>query len=115
MWQRRASVSQRSVLEVCELHVARRTHWIVRVWDRLDRRFPDRVANDRSRDPFARHVRQFLVHELRRESTAFADEAVVEPFLGDPFELPKEVQLGFFARITPLRVKQSLGDVKEQR
>src|ERR1019366_2101754 len=97
-----------------ELHVTRRTHWIIRVWNRLDRRFANRVTNDCRRDAFASHIRKFLIHELRRKGTAFADKAGVEPFLGDPFKLPKEVELGFFPRVTPLRVKQSLGDVKEQ-
>ena len=46
---------------------------------------------------------------------AFADEAGVEPLLGDALELAEQVELGLLAGIAPFGVEQALGDVEEQR
>ena len=67
---------------------------------------PISVAGDGGGDALAGHVGQFLVHELRRVGAAFADEAGIEPLLGDPLELAEEVEFGFFAGIAPLGVEQ---------
>ena len=40
---------------------------------------------------------------------------VVEPFFGNAFELPEQVQFGFLAGITPFRVEQTLSQMEEQR
>ena len=66
-------------------------------------------------DPVAGHVGQFLIHELRGIGAAFADEAGVEPLLGDALELAEEVELRLLAGVAPLRVEQPLGDVEDER
>ncbi len=69
----------------------------------------------RGGDPLAGHVGQLLVHELRRIGAALADEAGVEPLLGDALELAEQVELRLLAGVAPLRVEQALGEVEEQR
>ena len=71
-------------------------------------------TGDAGGDALAGHVRQFLVHQLRRISAAFAHEAVVQPLLGDALKLAEQIELGFFAGIAPFGVKQTLGDVEQQ-
>ncbi len=46
---------------------------------------------------------------------ALADEAGVEPLLGDALELTEQVELRLLAGIAPFRVEQALGDVEEER
>ena len=46
---------------------------------------------------------------------ALADEAGVEPLLGDALELAEQVELRLFAGVAPLRVEQALGEVEQQR
>ncbi len=46
---------------------------------------------------------------------ALADEAGVEPLLGDALELAEEVELRLLAGVAPLRVEQPLGDVEDER
>ena len=54
------------------------------------------------------HVREFLVHELRRIRVALADQAGIQPLPRDSFELAEKMKLGLFARVAPVLVKQSL-------
>ena len=75
----------------------------------------DQRAGDGGGDALAGHVRQFLVHELRRVGAALADQAGIEPLLGDALQLPEQVELGIFARVAPLGVDQALGQVEQQR
>ena len=63
----------------------------------------------------AGHVGQLLVHELRGIGAALADEAGVEPLLGDALELAEEVELRLLAGIAPLGVEQPLGEVEDER
>ena len=46
---------------------------------------------------------------------AFADEAGIEPLLGDALELAEQVELRLLAGVAPFRVEQALGDVEDQR
>ena len=46
---------------------------------------------------------------------ALADEAGVQPLLGDALELAEQVELRLLAGIAPLRVEQALGEVEDQR
>ncbi len=78
-------------------------------------RLPIELRGDAGGDPIARHVREFLIHELGGIGAAFADEAGVEPLLGDALELAEEMELGFLAGIAPFSVEQSLGEVEHQR
>ena len=66
------------------------------------------------RDALARHVRQFQIHELRRVGAALADEMIVEPLPRHPFELAEQVELWLLSRIAPLRLQQTLREVKQQ-
>ena len=66
-------------------------------------------------DAVAGHVGQLLVHELRRIGAALADQAGVEPLLGDALELAEQIELGLLAGVAPLGVEQTLGEVEEQR
>ena len=66
-------------------------------------------------DPVAGHVGQFLIHELRGIGAAFADEAGVEPLLGDALELAEQMELRLLAGIAPFRVEQALGEVEDER
>lgn len=70
---------------------------------------------DAGGDLVAGQVRELLIHEQGRIGVALADEAGVQPFLGDALELAEEMQLGFLAGVAPLGVKQALGEVEEQR
>lgn len=38
----------------------------------------------------------------------------IKPLAGDRFELPEQMELGLFARISPLGFKQALGEVEQQ-
>ena len=66
-------------------------------------------------DAVAGHVGQLLVHELGGIGAALADEAGVEPLLGDALELAEQVELRLLAGIAPFRVEQPLGEVEEER
>ena len=46
---------------------------------------------------------------------ALADEAGVEPLLGDALELAEQVELRLLAGVAPLGVEQALGEVEEER
>jgi hypothetical protein len=46
---------------------------------------------------------------------ALADETGIEPLPGDALELAEEVQLRFFARIAPMGVEESAGEMKQRR
>ena len=46
---------------------------------------------------------------------ALADEAGVEPLLGDALELAEQVELRLLAGVAPLRVEQALREVEQQR
>ena len=92
-WQRRASVSQRSVLRGVEADVRRGAGGVVGIEQRLDRPLAHERARDAGGDALAGHVGQFLIHQLRRIGAALADEAGVEPLLGDALELAEEVEL----------------------
>src|SRR5207248_1252805 len=46
---------------------------------------------------------------------AFANEAGIDPLLGDAFELAEEIKLWLLTGIAKLRVEQSLGNVEQQR
>ena len=65
-------------------------------------------------DALARHVCEFLIHEQRGVSFAFADETGVEPLPRDSLEFPEQVQLGFFAGIAPFGEDEPFREVKEQ-
>ncbi len=64
-------------------------------------------------DLVAGHVPQLLIHEQGGIGVALADEAGVQPLLGNALELAEEVHLGLLAGIAPLGVEQTLGNVKE--
>ena len=99
-----------------EVHVGCRTHGVVGVQHRLDGPATAHLgAGDGGGDAFARHVGQFLVHELGWVGVALADKTAVKPLPGQAFELSEKMELGLFARITPLRGEQSLCQVKKQR
>ena len=51
----------------------------------------------------------FLIHELRRIGAALADEAGVEPLLGDALELTEQMELRLLAGVAPFRVEQAAG------
>ena len=72
-------------------------------------------VGDAGGDAVARHVGQFLIHQLGGISAALADETGVEPLLCDAFELAEQIELRLFPRVAPFRVEQALGDVEEQR
>src|SRR6266851_5194520 len=72
-----------------ELHMDRRPDWVVRVRDHLDWGFPHSLARDRCGNALARYVSQLLIHKLRRESSALANEACIEPVFCDSLELAK--------------------------
>jgi hypothetical protein len=106
-WQRRRrspSVGLRGV----EIDVHRGAGGVVGIEHGLDRALADELARDGGGDALAGHVGQFLVHELRRIGAALADEAGVEPLLGDALELAEEMELRLFAGIAPLGVEQRL-------
>ena len=73
------------------------------------------LPGDGGGDPVAGHVRQLLVHEQRGIGAALADEAGVEPLLGDALELAEEVELRLLAGIAPFRVEQPVGEVEDER
>ena len=98
-----------------EADVPGRAGRVVGIEQRLDWAFAEELPGDGRGDAVAGHVGQFLVHELRRIGVAFADEAGVEPLLGDALELAEEVELRFLAGIAPFRVEQALSEVEEQR
>ncbi len=78
-------------------------------------RSPANASCDSCRDAVARHVGQFLIHEKRRISVAFANETVVQPLFGDALKLSEKMKLGRFTRIAPFRIKQALRHVEEKR
>ena len=78
-------------------------------------RSPTNCAGDAGGDAVAGHVGQFLIHEQRGIGAAFADEAGVEPLLGDALELAEEVELRLLAGVAPFRVEQRWVTWKTQR
>jgi len=86
--------------------MARRADGIVGVEDGLDGPLTDELAVDASDDPVACHISQHFVFEVRRRSTAFADQVAVKPLLGDALELAEEVKLGVFASSAPFAQDQ---------
>ena len=88
---------------------------VVRIEQRLDRTLADELPGDGGGDAVAGHVGQFLIHEQRGIGAALADEAGVEPLLGDALELAEQVELRLLAGVAPLRVEQPLGDVEDER
>ena len=92
-------------LRGAEIDVRSRTGRVVRIEYRFDGTLPHFRSCDGSRNAFACHVRQLLVHELGRIGAALADEKAVKPLFGDALELIKEMGFWFFAGITPLRVR----------
>ena len=101
--------------EVLNRTWARGAGGIVRIEQGLDGTLAYQRAGDAGSDAVAGHVRQFLIHELGGIGAAFADQAGVEPLLGDALELAEEMELRLLAGVTPFRVEQALGDVEEQR
>ncbi len=91
------------------------TGGIVRIEQGLDRALAFERPGDAGGDAVAGHVRQFLIHQLGGIRAALADEAGVEPLLGDALELAEQMELGLLAGVAPFRVEQALGDVEEQR
>ena len=87
---------------------------IVGVEQRLDRPLAHELPSDACGDPFAGHVSEFLIHELRRIGAALAYEAGVEPLLRDALELAEKIELRLLAGIAPFRVEQPLGEVEER-
>jgi len=90
MWHRRESVSHRSFLDVLKFT------WIVEPWvvwvkDSLDGPLSNQGASDPGRDALTGHIGQFLVHELSRICSAFADQTGFEPLFGDAFQLTEQV------------------------
>ena len=112
MWQRRASVSHRSVFEVLKFT------WIVEPVGlygsstALMGRSPIEARVDAGGDPLAGHIRQHLVHELRRIGAALAHQTRSSHCFGDALELAEEVQLGFLAGVTPLGEEQARASVR---
>ena len=88
---------------------------IVGIEQRLDGALAEELPGDGRGDAVAGHVGQFLIHEQRGIGVAFADEAGVEPLLGDALELAEEVEFRFLAGVAPFRVEQALGDVEDER
>ncbi len=115
MWQRLELVSQRSVFEVLKRTCAGGAGGVVGIEQGLDGALAEERAGDAGGDAVAGHVGQFLIHELRGIGVALADEAGVEPLLGDALELAEEMELRLLAGVAPFRVEQALGDVEEQR
>ena len=71
-------------------------------------------TRDGRRNAFARHVSQFLVHQLGWVGATLADQLRVEPFPRNALELPEEVELRLIALITPLGNQQPLGQMIEE-
>jgi len=84
-----------------ELHVVGGTGGVVGVEYRLDGTRAHQFAGDGGGNALASHVGQFLVHELGGIGAALADQAGVEPLLGDPLELSEKVEFGIFPRVAP--------------
>ena len=93
----------------------RGTSRVVGVEQSLDGPLAHQGSGDGGGDALAGHIGQFLVHELRRISVAFADEIGIEPLLGDALELTEEVEFRLLAGIAPLGVQQAVGKMKQQR
>lgn len=66
-----------------ELDVRRRTGGVVGIEDGLDRVGFEHGLRNRRGDAVAGHIGQFLVDKLRRFRPALANQAAVEPLLGD--------------------------------
>ena len=92
-----------------EIDLSRRSDRVVGVKHGFDWTAADLRPRDRSRDSLAGHVGQHLVQELSGAGAALADEATVEPLLGDALELSEEIEPWFLARITPLGFEQPFG------
>ena len=97
------------------MHVRRGPGGIVGVEQGLDRPRALQRTGDAGSDAVAGHVGQLLVHEERGIGVALADEAGVEPLLGDALELTEEVELRLLAGVAPLGVEQVLGEREEER
>ena len=78
---------------------------IVRIEQGLDGTGVGECLGDAGGDLVAGQIRELLIHEQGRIGVAFADEAGVQPFLGDALELAEEVKLGLLSRVAPLGVK----------
>jgi len=98
-----------------EIHVHGGAGGIVGIKQSFDGPFAHQRIGDPGGDAFAGHVGQFLVPELGGIRATLADQTGIEPLFGDALELTEQVQLGFFARVTPFGVEQALGEVKQQR
>ena len=109
-----SSVSQRSVFDVLKRTCAVEPVGLYGSSSALIGPLADERARDAGGDPVAGHVGQLLVHELRRIGAALADEAGVEPLLGDALELAEQVQLRLLAGVAPLGVEQALRQVEER-
>ena len=70
------------------------------------------MSGDGGSNSVAGHVGQFLIHEQRRVGVAFANQAAVQPLLGDALELAEEVKHRFLAWIAPFGIEQALSDVE---
>ena len=88
---------------------------IVWIEERLDGAGVRKGCRDTGGDLVASHVCQLLIHQQGGIRVALADEAGVEPLLGDALELAEQVHFRIFAGITPFRVKQALREMENQR
>ena len=78
-------------------------------------RLPSQCAGNAGGNALAGHIGQFLVHQLGRIGAALADQAGIQPLLGDPLELAEQVQFGLFTGVAPFGVEQTLGEMKQER
>jgi len=96
-----------------EIDMTGRADRIVRVKQHLDGRAISGFRCDRRGDAIAGHVGKVTIKDLSRVCVTLANEAGVQPFLDDAFDLAEEVEFGFFARIAPLGIKQVRGKAVE--
>src|SRR6266700_1851345 len=79
---------------------------VIRVEHGLNGSLAYKRTSNAGGNPFAGHVGQFLIHELRRVGAPFADQATIQPLFGDPLELAEEMEFGLLAGVTPFGVEQ---------
>ncbi len=97
-----------------EVHMHGGARGVVGVQDRLDGPTAFFGPGDGIRDPFARDIGQYLVHQQSGIRIAFADQAGVQPLPGDLFELAEQVEPGGLAGVPPVGGQQVAGQVEEQ-
>ena len=98
-----------------EIHVHGGAGGIVGIKQSFDGPFAHQRIGDPGGDAFAGHVGQFLVPELGGIRATLADQTGIEPLFGDALELAEQMHLGFLVRVAPLRKKQALGEMVQER